>query len=120
MAFQAADWAVLSSGTLPSRMPWFAARLYELTGDSGALSSSLGIGVHTVRLPAGDPAEQARVLTALRDEVAATGGSTTAIRRTGDVPAWGSPPPAAGLMRAVKQKFDPEGRLGAGRFAPWF
>jgi glycolate dehydrogenase FAD-binding subunit len=119
---------VFRSGTLPSRSPWFAARLRELAGepaagpvgDSGALSSSLGVGVHTVRLRAGDPGAHARVLTALRDEVAAAGGSTTVIRRAGDVPAWGPAPPAVAVMRAVKQRFDPDGRLGGGRFAPWF
>jgi glycolate oxidase FAD binding subunit len=108
---------VFRCGTLPSRMPWFAARLAELAGDSATLSSSLGVGVHTVRLRAGDAAA---VLGSLRDEVASAGGSTTAIRRAGEVPAWGSPPPAVAVMRAVKQQFDPGGRLGGGRFAPWF
>jgi glycolate oxidase FAD binding subunit len=108
---------VFRCGTLPSRMPWFAARLAELAGDSATLSSSLGVGVHTVRLRSADPAA---VLSSLRDEVASAGGSTTTIRRAGEVPAWGPPPPAVTLMRAVKQKFDPDGRLGAGRFAPWF
>jgi glycolate oxidase FAD binding subunit len=122
---------VFRSGTLPSRLPWFASRLDELAGAAtgksagapaveSALSSSVGVGVHTVRLRGGDPAAQARVLTALRDEVAAVGGSTTVIRRAGDVPAWGPPPPAVAVLRAVKQAFDPDGRLGAGRFAPWF
>ncbi len=111
---------VFRSGTLPSRLPWFADRLHDLAGSSGALASSVGVGVHTVRLPAGDPAGHAKVLSALRDEVAGTGGSTTAIRRAGDVPAWGPPPPAVTVMRAVKQRFDPAGRLGPGRFAPWF
>jgi glycolate oxidase FAD binding subunit len=111
---------VFRSGTLPSRMPWFATRLAELAGDSATLSSSVGVGVHTARLRSGDPAADAAVFATLRDEVAAAGGSTTAIRRAGDVPAWGPPPPAVALMRAVKQKFDPGGRLGAGRFAPWF
>lgn len=110
---------VFRSGTLPSRLPWFADRLHELA-DNAVLTSSVGVGVHTVRLPAGDPAGHAKVLSALRDEVAAAGGSTTVMRRAGDVPAWGPPPPAVALMQAVKQRFDPDGRLGPGRFAPWF
>jgi glycolate oxidase FAD binding subunit len=92
----------------------------EPAGDRAELSSSLGVGVHTVRLPGPDPAAHAGVLTELRDEVSAAGGSTTVLRRAADVPAWGSPPPAVALMRAVKQRFDPDNRLGAGRFAPWF
>jgi glycolate oxidase FAD binding subunit len=110
---------VFRSGTLPSRLPWFADRLHELA-DGAVLTSSVAVGVHTVRLPAGDPAAHAKALSTLRDEVAGTGGSTTVIRRAGDVPAWGPPPPAAAVMRAVKQRFDPDGRLGPGRFAPWF
>jgi glycolate oxidase FAD binding subunit len=114
---------VFRCGTLPSLSPWFATRLDELARDTATvstLSSSLGVGVHTVRLRSGEPAAHARVLTVLRDEVAAKGGSTTVIRRAGDVPAWGPPPPAVAVMRAVKQKFDPDARLGPGRFAPWF
>jgi glycolate oxidase FAD binding subunit len=107
---------VFRSGMLPSRMPWFAARLQELADASADISSAVGVGVHTVRLRGG----HAGVLATLRDEVAAAGGSTTAIRRAGEVPAWGPPPPAVALMRAVKRQFDPDGRLGAGRFAPWF
>ncbi len=30
--------------------------------------------------------------------------------------AWGTPPAAIGLMRSLKQRFDPQRRLGAGRF----
>jgi glycolate dehydrogenase FAD-binding subunit len=111
---------VFRSGILPSLSPWFAARLDQLATDSATLTSSLGVGVHTVRLRSGDPAAHARVLAVLRDEVAAEGGSTTVIRRAAEVPAWGAPPPAVALMRAVKQRFDPDGRLGPGRFAPWF
>jgi glycolate oxidase FAD binding subunit len=131
---------VFRVGLLPSRSAWFADRLEKLAGDlahepagdaanrpagepagdRAELTSSLGVGVHTVRLPGPDPAAHAGVLTALRDEVSAVGGSTTVLRRAADVPAWGSPPPAVALMRAVKQRFDPDNRLGAGRFAPWF
>jgi glycolate oxidase FAD binding subunit len=111
---------VFRVGLLPSLSPWFAARLDKLAGATADLSSSLGVGVHTVRLRSPDPEAHAGVLTALRDEVATRGGSTTVFRRAGEAPAWGPPPPAVALMRAVKQRFDPEGRLGAGRFAPWF
>jgi glycolate oxidase FAD binding subunit len=36
-----------------------------------------------------------------------------------ELPAWGSPPSALPVLRAIKNDLDPSGRLGAGRFAPW-
>ena len=36
-----------------------------------------------------------------------------------DVPAWGPPPSALPVLRAVKNALDPDGRFGPGRFSPW-
>jgi glycolate oxidase FAD binding subunit len=35
------------------------------------------------------------------------------------VPAWGPPPSAVGVLRAVKHELDPDGRFGPGRLSPW-
>jgi glycolate oxidase FAD binding subunit len=119
---QAGD-TVLRCGTLPTDADWLVGRVSSLAAQHGvdaATSSSLGVGVHTIRLRGG---EQAALVTALRGELDERGAATTVIRRDGlgpEVPAWGQPPPAVGLLRAVKNRFDPTGRFGAGRFAPWF
>jgi len=41
-------------------------------------------------------------------------------RPTGfDGSAWGPPPSALAVLRAVKKELDPADRLGPGRLAPW-
>jgi glycolate oxidase FAD binding subunit len=72
-----------------------------------------------VRLRGGDRGAHDQVLEALGPVV---GAPCTVHRRDGlgpDTSSWVAPPPTAPLMRAVKQQFDPQWRLGNGRFAPW-
>ena len=113
---------VLRIGTLPSSGPRLANRVTALAGEFGvgaALTSSIGVGVHTVRLRAGPPTAHQGLLTALHREA---GSAVTVLRRDGLGAAptvWGPPPPSIRVMRAVKQQFDPHGRFGAGRLAPW-
>lgn len=118
---------VLQLGVRPSSSTWVTTRAQEAASVHGlvaAVTSSLHAGVHRVRLRGGDAAAQAEVVSALRADVAKAGGSTTICRWADGVselvPAWGEPTAAVSLMRAVKQAFDPESRLGCGRFAPWF
>ncbi|MCW6004731.1 FAD-binding protein [Micromonospora sp. CPCC 205371] len=96
---------VVRCGTRPDQLPYVAKHATRV-------ASSVAVGVHTVAV-AGD-AEVER----LRAEFE----HVTLCRRPpgSDLPAWGRPHTAVPLMRAVKQRFDPAGRLGAGRFAPWF
>jgi glycolate oxidase FAD binding subunit len=119
---QAGD-TVLRAGTLPADAGWLTGRVAALADQHGAeaaTSSSLGVGVHTIRLRGGD---HSSLLAALRGELDERGAATTVVRRDGlgpEVPAWGTAPAAVGLLRAAKARFDPTGRFGAGRFAPWF
>ncbi|WP_181781919.1 FAD-binding oxidoreductase [Pseudonocardia pini] len=81
----------------------------------GTVTAGLGTGVATVSLPVASVADA-------HAEVHAAGG--TSVLRTRpvsglDVPAWGPPPSALAVLRAVKQQFDPDRRLGPGRFDPW-
>jgi glycolate oxidase FAD binding subunit len=67
-----------------------------------------------------DSGSAARAIQSARERVAALGGTLTLqaapapVREHVDV--WGPPPPSLTLMRSVKDRFDPEGRLAPGRF----
>jgi glycolate oxidase FAD binding subunit len=94
------------AGTLAGlRSSW-----YPLTGLSFLSAAAGGL----------DVAAAAALLGEARTEVEAAGGSLTIaaapppLRERIDV--WGSPPPALALMRRIKERFDPEGRLAPGRF----
>jgi glycolate oxidase FAD binding subunit len=99
---------VVRCGTRPSRLP-------GLVPAGAQVTSSVAVGVHTMAL-GGDGA--AAAVARIRD----ASPHVTLCRRPPDVdiPAWGAPHAAVPLLRAVKRRFDPDGRLGAGRFAPWF
>jgi len=105
------DDAVLRIGVRPSRLPGVLAAL-----DARSVAAGLGTGVATVALPA-DPA----VVAAAHATVHAAGGtSVLRSRPVGfDGAAWGPPPSAIALLRAVKKELDPHGRFGPGRLAPW-
>jgi len=105
------DDAVLRIGVRPSRL---AGVLAGMTAQS--IAAGLGTGVATVALPA-DPAVVAAAHTAIH-----VAGGTSVLRNRPtrfDGSAWGPPPSALALLRAVKKELDPADRLGPGRLAPW-
>jgi glycolate oxidase FAD binding subunit len=55
-----------------------------------------------------------------RERLAARGGSLVLVKGPPElkraVDVWGPPGDAVGLMRRVKERFDPDRRLGPGRF----
>jgi glycolate oxidase FAD binding subunit len=105
------DDAVLRVGVRPSRLPGVLAGL-----PARSITAGLGTGVATVALPA-DPATVAAAQAAVH---AADGTSLLRSRPAGfDGPAWGPPPSALAVLRAVKKALDPAGRFGPGRLAPW-
>jgi glycolate oxidase FAD binding subunit len=61
------------------------------------------------------------VVAAAHTTVHAAGGtSVLRSRPVGfDGAAWGPPPSAVALLRAVKNELDPHGRFGPGRLSPW-
>jgi glycolate oxidase FAD binding subunit len=101
--------AVVRIGVRPSRLPALLASLPVLAATAG-----LGTGVATVTVPAGAVAD-------VHARVHAAGGTSVLRARPAGahLPAWGPPPSAVGVLRAVKQAFDPDDRLGPGRFDPW-
>jgi len=90
---------VVRCGTRPSQLPAVAKHAASMT-------SSTAVGVHTLAVA------DVEGLRAEFPQVTLMAGE--------GVPAWGEPHAAVPLMRAVKQRFDPEGRLGPGRYKPWF
>jgi glycolate oxidase FAD binding subunit len=101
--------AVVRIGVRPSRLPALLASLPVMAATAG-----LGTGVATVTVPAGAVAD-------VHARVHAAGGTSVLRARPAGahLPAWGPPPSAVGVLRAVKHAFDPDDRLGPGRFDPW-
>jgi len=91
--------------------------LAALAGGSFAWYPSLGIG-----FAGGEVADEAAASAALavaRAGLVAAGGSLVveaAPPGLRSIDPWGPPPPAFALMTALKQRFDPDGRLNPGRF----
>jgi glycolate oxidase FAD binding subunit len=104
-----ADGAVLRIGVRPSRLVEVLSAL-----PATAVTAGLGTGIATVTL---DPDAVADAHATVH---AAGGTSSLRTRPAGsDAPAWGPPPSALGLLRALKAELDPDGRFGPGRFTPW-
>jgi glycolate oxidase FAD binding subunit len=101
--------ASLRIGVRPSRLPAVLADL-----PSEAITAGLGTGVATVTLPPD-------AVAAAHARVHAAGGTSVLRSRPpeADIPAWGPPPSAIAVLRAVKAELDPQGRFGPGRFDPW-
>jgi glycolate oxidase FAD binding subunit len=105
--------AMMRVGTRPSRLAPLFCELSDRLGGRGAVAG-LATGIGTVAVPteAVGPAHEA---------IHRVGGTSVLRSRPAgtDLPGWGPPPSALGVLRAVKDQLDPAGRLGAGRFAPW-
>jgi glycolate oxidase FAD binding subunit len=101
--------ATLRIGVRPSRLP---AVLADLPAE--AITAGLGTGVATVTLPP-------EAVAAAHARVHAAGGTSVLRSRPAesDAPAWGPPPSAISVLRAVKAELDPQGRFGPGRFDLW-
>jgi glycolate oxidase FAD binding subunit len=109
--------------TVPSRLgelarAWLPQLVGELSPAGAVVYPTLGIA-----FASGDPASGAGVAAALREvrvSVTGSGGSVVvcdappAIRPACDP--WGPAPASVGLMRALKDRFDPDHRLAPGRF----
>jgi glycolate dehydrogenase FAD-binding subunit len=101
--------ASLRIGVRPSRLRDVLSAL-----PATAVTAGLGTGVATVSLSPDAVAEA-------HSRVHAAGGTSVLRSRPSgvDAPAWGPPPSAVAVLRAVKAELDPQGRFGPGRFDPW-
>lgn len=112
---------VLRVGALPGRLPALLTRLPGADAPDAAITAGLGTGIATVTLGRVGEVGVADVAAAHAAVHAVGGTSVLRDRPAGlEAPAWGPPPSAIAVLRAVKKELDPEGRLGPGRFAPWF
>jgi glycolate oxidase FAD binding subunit len=108
---------------VPATLPVALAALWEVAGAHGLDARVRGhaaTGVLRAALAGGDAAAQAEFVADASDRLALGGASlvvqqaTPEVKETVDV--WGPAGDAVGLMRRVKQQFDPSGLLGPGRF----
>jgi glycolate oxidase FAD binding subunit len=107
--------AVVRVGVRPSRLAGLLARLSTELG-ADRVTAGLGTGIGTLTLPA----EPDAVATAHRLVVEVGGSSVLRARPAGRALAgWGPAPSSVGALRSVHAELDRDGRLGAGRFAPW-
>jgi glycolate oxidase FAD binding subunit len=107
---------IVKISVLPTEV---AATIGELSAASSqqvaaAVIGRIALGVLYARLE-GDPGEQAAVIAALRRRAATRQGSVVILDASAAlralVPAWEINPGVLGVMRAVKQRFDPHGIL---------
>ena len=118
---------ILRVNTLPTDLTATAAHASRAGAASGVgvrLTSSVMLGVHTLRLRGPEPAAVAGVAAEVRRHALDLGGAVMLRRRPAEVDALldplGPPPSSVELLRRVKAQFDPTGRCAPGRFRPWY
>lgn len=111
---------------LPSDFTALAARVSQLADDARMgleVVSSLGLGIHTMRLIGADLSGHARLLTVTRDLALGQGASVLTRSRPDGLDALVDPlgpaPGYAPLLARIKAQFDPDHRFAPGRLAPW-
>ena len=94
-------------------------RAAAAAGTTAAVRGSGGVGVFHAALPGTDPPAVAAFVKALRDAASAWQGSVVVLAAPppvrSEVDSWG-PVSGLGLMRRVKERFDPDALLAPGRF----
>ncbi len=111
----------------PTDVPALVQDASRVSSETDALltvTTGVSTGRVDVRIEAAAVLAQAVAVAKLRQEVERLGGSAILRDRpttlTGLVDAWGAPPSAVAVLRAVKAAYDPGDVLGRGRFYPWF
>jgi glycolate oxidase FAD binding subunit len=101
---------------LPTRFPAIAPRIAAFGDMAWYATLGLGFAGGAVR----DAAAAASALTTARAALEGDGGSLVVEAAPADLRAsvepWGSPPRSFAIMKQLKQRFDPDGRLNPGRF----
>lgn len=113
--------------TLPSRLGEVASSLERAAAAAGVVAvmqSSVGLGIHSVRLSGGSAQHHAVLLEAWRSELSTRHKTAVMVGRRiagleDEVDLWGPPPSALLLLQRVKRQLDPDDRCAPGRFHPW-
>lgn len=112
---------VLRAATLPDRFGDLAVafdRAVQRSGLQVTVHSHVALGLHTARLSGGTAAAHTALASLWREQVAGLGGQAWLRRRVDGVELpTADPPPAAQLMRRLKEALDPERRCAPGRIA---
>lgn len=88
------------------------------------VAAGVSTGRVDMRIESTSALAHARTVAKWRQEVETLGGAMVLRDRprtlTGLVDAWGTPPSAVEVLRAIKSAYDPGDVFGRGRFYPWF
>jgi glycolate oxidase FAD binding subunit len=118
--FDATDATILKVTALPSKMSAILHGFQSLAASEVAATCVAdAVGIITVSLIA-SPTQSAAIIDDLRARLRGDGGMVVILRAGSNLPddidRWGGSPPAIGVMRAVKQQFDPHRLLNPGKF----
>jgi glycolate dehydrogenase FAD-binding subunit len=119
LQFEKADVAV-KVACPPAELPAAMADLAGPHGGAGPISAHAGTGVLWAASGGGDVPMLVNAITRIRERLAARGGTLVVVKAPAElkraVDVWGPPGDALGLMRRVKERFDPGRRMNPGRF----
>jgi glycolate oxidase FAD binding subunit len=108
---------------VPTELPGAIEDLWAAAGAHGlevALQAHAGVGVTYLALRGGDVAALAAAFQEARERLARRGATVVALEAPPElkrkVDVWGPVGDAEGLMRRVKERFDPGGTMSPGRF----
>ncbi|QHN03275.1 FAD-binding oxidoreductase [Granulicella sp. WH15] len=108
--FDRADGVLAKATMMPSDIAHFSAAVRELGGD--CVTQAVGVMTLSVPVSATDQVVH------LRQQLEAKRGSLTILRQPDEavIEPWGTLPDTMPLMRAIKQRFDPQHILNPGRY----
>jgi glycolate dehydrogenase FAD-binding subunit len=119
LPFEKADVAV-KVACPPAELPAAMADLAGPHGGAGPISAHAGTGVLWAASGGGEVPMLVNAITRTRERLAARGGTLVVVKAPAElkraVDVWGPPGDALGLMRRVKERFDPGRRMNPGRF----
>jgi glycolate oxidase FAD binding subunit len=108
---------------VPTELPGAVQDLWAAAGANGltaSLRGHAGVGVTYAALRGGETDAMVAAFEEARERLGKRGGSLVALQAPEAfkerVDVWGPAGDAAGLMRRVKERFDPEGTMSPGRF----